>query len=165
MADATNAERQRRHRRHKAGDHSLCDPARCPDAKAVTVTPAITRPAGRVLGDRGARLWQEEGGDKLTGGRRVLLEEACRTVDRLDRLDAILNGGSGEWMRFRVSEDGTEVTVTLDRALAEARQQATALKQIVAELRQGAAVEPETGGSVIDQLAARRAQRLANSAG
>lgn len=86
-------------------------------------------------------------------------------MDRLDRLDGILKGDPGEWMRFRVSEDGAEVTVTLDRALAESRQQAVALKQIVAELRQGAAAPPETGGSVLDQLAARRAARLADATG
>lgn len=166
MAASTNAERQRRHRRHKAGDHSLCDPRRCPETTTGAVTPTVTDTVRHGRGVRGAQLWREEGGDKLTGGRRMLLDEACRIVDRLDRLDGILAGDPGEWMRFRVSEDGSEVTVTLDRALAEARQQAVALKQIVSELRaSGSSDKPATGGSVLDQLAARRAARLANATG
>ena len=62
-------------------------------------------------------------------------------------------------------DDGSTVEVIVDKALAEARQQATALKQIVGELRQSAGAEkPATGGSVLDQLAARRAARVANTA-
>lgn len=117
------------------------------------------------FGNRGTRLWREEGGEALTGARRMLLEEACRTVDRLDRLDSILAGDPGEWMRFRVSEGGTEVTVTIDRALAEARQQAIALAQILTKFRQGSDAKPATGGGILDQLAAKRAQRRANPAG
>lgn len=100
-------------------------------------------------------------GDELTGAQRALAEEACRIVGRLDRLDGILAGEPGEWMRFRSNGDGTEVTVTLDRALAEARAQAVALKQIVAELRQSAAkvVAPSKPEGGSDDLAARRAAR------
>ncbi|MEV0726016.1 hypothetical protein AB0I37_24960 [Micromonospora purpureochromogenes] len=161
----TDAERQRRYRAHKRGDHSLCGLTRDCSTATVTVTPPVTA-VTRDAESRGARIWREEGGAALTGARRALLEEACRLADRLDRLDAILAGDRGEWMRFQVSEDGADVTVTLDKALAEARQQAVALKQLVGELRQGGAVDkPATGGSVLDQLAARRAQRLANPAG
>lgn len=97
----------------------------------------------------------------------MLLEEACRIADRLDKLEAILSGSDEGWMRFRTNDDGSEVTVTLDRALAESRAQAVALKQIVAEIRQSAAGgKPATKeGSALDQLAARRAARLANTAG
>lgn len=96
----------------------------------------------------------------------MVLEEACRIVDRLDRLDGILSGDPGEWMRFRVSEDGTEVTVSIDKALAEARQQQVALKQLAAELRaSGGAAKPATGGGILDQLAARRKARLADASG
>jgi hypothetical protein len=116
-------------------------------------------------------------GAELRPAERVLLEEACRTADRLDRLDAILAGDPGEWMRFRVSEDGAEVTVTLDRALAEARQQQLALRALVAELRQaqGSAGKPTAptaqprGGSGVpagvtslaDRIAAKRGTQTA----
>lgn len=144
---ATDAERARRYRRHRKGDHTLCDPSRCDGTTPVTdsVTPRPARPRG--MGARAARMWREEDGDTLTGGQRALLEEACRIVDRLDRLDAILDGDPGEWLRFRVSEDGSEVTVTVDRALDQARQQAAVLKQIIGELRQaGAGKQAGQGG-------------------
>jgi hypothetical protein len=46
VAGLSAAERQRRSRKHKAGDHSSCDPKRC-DALApasADVTPAVTTP-------------------------------------------------------------------------------------------------------------------------
>lgn len=38
----TAAQRQRRSRAHRAGDHSLCDPSRCLDAPDAPVTPSVT---------------------------------------------------------------------------------------------------------------------------
>lgn len=81
-------------------------------------------------------MWREMDGDSRTGGERALVEEACRIADRLDRLDGLLTGGLEALLRFRISDDGAEVTVTVNNVLAEARQQAAVLKQIVAELRQ-----------------------------
>jgi len=116
---------------------------------------------------RAERLWREEGGDRLTGARRALLEEACRIADRLDKLDRLLSGDAADWLTLVEDRgDPERLVVVIDRPLAEARQQATALKQIVSELRQGAAASrPEMGGGVLDQLAARRAARRANTAG
>lgn len=153
------AERKRRSRRHQAGDHSLCDPDRCEQA----------RPS------RGQRLW-EQMHVGMGPAQLVLLQEACRMADRLDRLDAVLEGR--EWLSFQVGEGGseaaTQVTVVVDRALSEARQQATALKQLVAELRQSApkaalpskplpAPERKAGG--LGDLSARIAARRASPAG
>jgi len=169
MADSP-AERQRRYRAHKRGDHSLCDPKRC-DGTAVTASRSgVTRDGDAQrprLRARGRRLWDEMSGDSLSGARRVLLEEACRLVDRLDRLDAILNGRDRAWLTLEVADDGTEITVVVDKVLSEARQQQLALKQLAAELRQGAdgSDEQDQGGSILDQLAAQRAKRLANAAG
>lgn len=70
----------------------------------------------------------------LTPGQLLLLEEAARIADRLDRLDAQLDGG--DWLRLQLSPQSGDVIVIVDKALSEARQQATALKQIIAELRQ-----------------------------
>ena len=62
----------------------------------------------------------------------VLLEEACRIADRLDRLDGVLSGR--DFLRVGQDEDGDYV-LRVDSALSEARQQANVLKQLVAALR------------------------------
>ncbi len=182
----TAAERQRRSRKHRAGDHSLCDQSRC-HGHAVTpdVTQAVTsRPARDPdLGTRGRRLWQQVANEgELKPGDRVLLEEACRTADRLDVLDRILRGDDDAWMRLHsANEDGSIVKVVLNNALAEARQQQVALKQLLAELRQSRAVTAgkpgdrgkttassggnSKGGGGVADLAARIAARRAQTAG
>lgn len=82
-------------------------------------------------------------GDALAPERRVLLEEACRIADRLDRLDALLSGDSGSWVRLVEDKgDPERQIVVVDRALAEARQQAVALKQLIAELRAAVPAKP-----------------------
>jgi hypothetical protein len=107
----------------------------------------------------------------------VLLLEACRIADRLDRLDAKLRGEDREWLELDEREDGRTVFVIVDKALAEARQQATALKSIVAELRQAQGGSRSTGrqapvktseggaGGTLSDLTARIAQRGGASAG
>lgn len=171
---ASPAERQRRFRAHRKGDHSLCVPERC---NGATVTP-VTRNAGpqaSALGARGRRLWTQLTAEGTPGpGQVILIEEACRIADRLDRLDALLRGDEDAWLKFRVNEDGSEVTVTIDRVLSEARQQAVALKQLVAELRQSHtaakpagrqtrqpvnAAAPEVSSGVSDLTARIRARR------
>lgn len=159
MADS-GADRQRRSRKHRAGDHSLCDPARCPHA-VTAVTPS-----------RGQRLWQEMHGG-LGPAQLVLLQEACRIADRLDRLNDHLDGRG--WLTFQAGDDLTEVTVVVDRVLSEARQHAGTLKQLVAELRQsakrpaantpGAPGAPSKGAGGIADLTARISARRGAPAG
>lgn len=162
------AERQRRYRAHSKGDHRLCLPDRpCRtdvDDEPSPVTVRVTRDAVT----RGRRLWQDMSGDSLSGGRRVLLEEACRIADRLDRLDALLAGSAEDWMSLVETKGNPDrQEIVIDRPLAEARQQATALKQLIAELRQGVDVsgDQEQGGDILDELAAARAKRLADASG
>lgn len=180
MAD-TNAARQRRYRRHKVGDHSLCRPG-CMSApreaapKAVDRTPetarppvaAVLEPAGPSRGEQLCAALCED--DSLGPAERVLAEEAGRLADRLDRLHAHL--ADWEWLSFQVADYSTEKTTTvvvkLDRVLAETRQQQEVLKSLVSELRQAAiaagrgkqqTLAPRQGGAgladLID-LAARR---------
>jgi hypothetical protein len=113
------------------------------------------------LGEAGQRYW-----DAVTalGPVRVtqapLLVQACRIIDRLEMLDRQLHGQ--DWLRFRHDESGAEVTVYVDRVLSEEREQAVALKGIVADLDRvmGKAPAPEKkGGGVLADLAARRAAR------
>jgi hypothetical protein len=170
---STDAERARRYRRHRAGDHSLCDPGRC----GVVTDHNVTQPVTQALFAPSARLTFAEAGrglwDSMTAAgppsplQAVLLVEACRIADRLDTLDRQLHGH--DWLRFRHDESGTEVTVYVDRVLAEAREQATALKGIVVELAKSAGQAkpsaPTKGGGVLADLAARRAARSSLPAG
>ncbi|MGH3978099.1 MAG: hypothetical protein ACRDRZ_03695, partial [Pseudonocardiaceae bacterium] len=153
MTDSA-AERKRRSRRHQAGDHALCDPQRCAQAPGAAASTARSR-------SRGQRLW-EEMHSGLGPGQLVVLEEACRIADRLDRLDAQLD--DQDWLTFHTRDPGpcqppldglgddvtgqvTQVTVQVDRALSEARQQAMALKQLVAELRQSSSAAKRTSST------------------
>lgn len=117
------------------------------------------------FGRRGQALWDECTADQeYDAAGRVLLEEACRIADRLDRLEALIAGDDREWARieFTVRGDRKEVRLVFDDALAEARQQANALRQIVTTLKLGSVTDKKTGElSALDQLAAKRADRRA----
>jgi hypothetical protein len=96
----------------------------------------------------------------------ALLLEACRIADRLDTLDRQLHGDA--WLRFRHHESDVEVTVYVDRVLAEAREQATAFRGIVAELsKSSSAPKPaeSTGGGGLADLTAKIAARRASTKG
>jgi len=79
---------------------------------------------------RGKLLWTEiagaldEQGLELEEHERSLLLEACRTVDQLDALDAILRRG-----------DLTLPDGRVNPALVEARQQRITLTRLIASLR------------------------------
>lgn len=122
--------------------------------------PASTPADG--FGERGRRLWRDLKGATLPPADRLLLEEACRLADRLDRLDAFLVGQEDAWLRFRArNEDGSVVRVVVDRALSEARQQADTLRGIVADLNRklgaGAPETPEV--NPLDEFTRRREER------
>lgn len=98
--------------------------------------------------------------DPRTAG---LLVEAARIADRLDDLDRIIAGkGVLDLLRFRlVDHEGRVAEVKFDGVLAEARQQASAFKAILAQLgvpKVEAIVEKRSG---VDQLRERRAARAA----
>jgi hypothetical protein len=123
------------------------------------------------FGPRGARLWRDMGADKagFSPAELVLLEEACRLADRLDRLDDFLCGRQDAWLRFHArNEDGTIVRVVVDRALSEARQQADTLRSIVADLLKkagGRVSEEPAKESILDELARRRTDRQQAASG
>lgn len=127
----STALRSRRHKMHRRGDHSICQPGRCKLAgQDLTDTPAAT------LGSRGATLWRDLRGESLAPEVQVLLLEACRIADRLDQLDLLLAGDVETWVSLTEERaDSERVYVVLDRALSEARQQAVALRQLIAEIR------------------------------
>lgn len=85
------------------------------------------------FGPRGARLWAAYC-EQADGERGLaLLEEVCRTADRLDRLDALLTGQDEWWQLVEIPGSGV-VEVQVDKALAEARQQGAALRQLLESL-------------------------------
>lgn len=135
----SGADRQRRYRRHLRGDHTLCDPDRRCDARDPE-PPATPQQRADGRGPRGQQLWDDMAGAELGPAHRVLLEEACRIADRLDRLDAILDGRD-DWLRLRVAEGGEDVRISVDGVLSEARQHASTLRGLVSELR---AAQPKT---------------------
>lgn len=161
MADSA-ALRARRSRRHKVGDHSLCRPdAHCRREVAPAGPPSMAGSA-MGLGTRGQELWSQMCSSVTGPLQTALLLEACRIADRLDTLDRQLHGEA--WLRFRHHDSGSEVTVYVDRVLAEAREQATTFRGLVVELLKGSAQkkpEETTGGGVLADLTARIAERRA----
>lgn len=120
-------------------------------------------------GTRGEALWRDMKGDELAPAARVLLQEACRVADRLDKLDSLLAGDVDGWITVDVPETGP-ATLIIDKALSEARQQQLALKGLMAELRAIGATKgsdksaddvPAAGGAGIADLVARIAARQA----
>lgn len=92
---------------------------------------------------RGQKLWDEitEANPGLDPAQKVILEEACRTADRLDQLDDIIAGkGVLALLRFRRmdeqdTDDERHIVLTVDGVLSEARQQQNVLKQLLVSLR------------------------------
>lgn len=115
------------------------------DPIGVTITvgdASIDVPAKLVrFGPRGADLWRAMV-EQLPGPlHQDLLIEACRLADRCDRLDALLRGERASWAVLQlgdISENtgALEITVVVSSIVVEARNSATALKALVAELRQ-----------------------------
>lgn len=161
--------------RSRPADQRLCRD--CQKVTGIPQRPLLTAPApleapSERFGPRAARLWAEMATDraKMTPPEVVLLEEACRLADRLDRLDDFLAGRSDVWLRFHArNEDGSIVRVVVDRALTEVRQQQDTFRGMVADLlkKTGAAKEApeEPKGSILDELARRRADRQQEAAG
>ncbi|UUV34391.1 hypothetical protein NQK81_13350 [Amycolatopsis roodepoortensis] len=152
-------------RAHVSGDHSRCDASWCDDAISPAdweraAEGAASRGAGpaapldpvdddayRVrssalealddheFGPAGRELWEAVNPDgDMAPLQTALLREACRTADRLRALDRALRG-DGPWLDLSTM-DGRTFVVVVTEALKESRQQAMALKALVAELRQ-----------------------------
>jgi phage tail tape-measure protein len=90
-------------------------------------------PRRRRFGTRGQRLWTAY--EMLVDGERglVLLEEAARIADRLDKLDGLLRGDITTWARLTENHAG-DLMILVDSPLVEARQQANVLRQILGQL-------------------------------
>jgi hypothetical protein len=91
------------------------------------------------LAARGLRMWEQSlGAWQLTPAHLVLLEEACRVADRLEILDRLIRRfleGPSAFADDSDEDSGGSDGVT--GLFAEARAQQTALKGLLAEMRQG----------------------------
>ncbi|WP_147592728.1 hypothetical protein [Corynebacterium provencense] len=126
------------------------------------------RPA--FLKRQGRALWDEiTGAYDLDAGAKVVLGEACRMRDRLERFSAALSVQSTLWFELGEPEElrtgDVQVQVVVNNMIGEARQMqaavATALNKI-GVLKQAEA--KSDGPSVEDQLAEKRAARRAAAA-
>lgn len=121
-------------------------------------TPKGAVPTG--LRDRGRALWISLGQTVGTPAGELALE-ACRLADRLEQLDCYL-GGRDAWLDLVEKVEGSgRYEIVVDKALDQARQQALAFKQLLADLGVTAvpAAPPERAKSPLDQLREARARR------
>jgi hypothetical protein len=183
------ADRQRRSRAHKKGDHALCDPERCSDVTPPVTEPAVTAVTVPVtdwplveLGPRGRRLYAGvvDEHPELSARARIVLEEAARVADRLETLDRMLRGDVFVWAHVETGALGRRELV-VDKTLAEVRQQQSTLARLMSELRQALTPaaekpadpvpapvpgqKPPGGGGGLADLTARIAARRAGTAG
>lgn len=151
--------------RSRPAAERLCTDCRAAGGTAQRPPVTIQEPAAEAeltFGSRGTRLWRDTTAERsdLSPAERVLLEETCRTADRLDRLDAFLSGREDSWMKFWRNDDGTTVKVVIDRALTEVRQQQDTFRGMVADLvkKQAAKAPEQPEASASDELGKRRAE-------
>ena len=135
------------------------------DMDGVPAAPAFLRA-------QGVDLWQRVMAEfDLNPAGRVMLGEACRTVDRLERMAAALSSRSTLWFEVEESltsqlEDGQEFQVVVNGMVGEARQLQAALRSTLKELgitevRPRAVESDAPRESLQDELKRKRAERLA----
>jgi hypothetical protein len=66
-------------------------------------------------------------------GVTVMVTEAARIADRLDKLAALLSGEKSSWLSLKLGRD-KQIEVKVDSALQEARAQATTLRGLLYEI-------------------------------
>jgi len=123
------------------------------------------KPSG--LGERGQALWRSLGGDTTTdGARAVLIAEACRLADQLEKLDQIITGDDATWLELEIPVGKPiKLVIPVQAAIAERRQSVTVFRHVLAQLWNvgTAAGEVASGGTpkevTVDDLEARRAAR------
>ncbi len=82
----------------------------------------------------------------------VMVVEASRIADRLERLDAVLSGDKSAWLSLRLGRD-KQLEIRVDSALQEARSQATCLRGLLYEIhrqRAGIAIGPDDEDDLAD---------------
>lgn len=99
----------------------------------------MNRPAR--LGARAQKLWDGVLNEaELDSAGLSVLEEACRTLDIIDRLSGALNSKNQEWMRLGEEAEllaggAVEIHIVINPLLGELRQQRMALKTLFSQLK------------------------------
>lgn len=123
--------------------------------------PAFLRRGGRDLWDSVRANYD------LDPTGEVLLLEACRLKDRLDKFTAALSSNSTLWFELKEPEelkDGTvQMQVVVNSMVSEARQAQAALGQTLGKIGVLQQAEKRSSGvSMMDQLKSKREERLAS---
>ncbi len=115
---------------------------------------------------RAERLAADLKVDTLSGSARALAEEAVLTVGRLEHLDRVLQGDADAWLDIVTRMPPTVAEVVISAPLAEARQQAMALKGLLSELAKLTGQEVAAPvASKADELKAQRDKRRREAGG
>ena len=105
-----------------------------------------------TLGPRGKGLYEAYSA-RVDGPRGlVLLVEAARIADRLDKLDALLTGDADVWCRLVHNTRTEDYELKIDSALTEARQQAAVLRQLIASMPLKEPDDSDGGEAWLDDL-------------
>ncbi|MFC9769097.1 hypothetical protein [Rhodococcus jostii] len=89
-----------------------------------------------TLAAAGRRLFESLHDEADPYALTVMIIEAARIKDRLDKFDRLLAGDEDRWLRLVPSRGEVEVLeVKADSALQESRQLAVVLRQMLAEIR------------------------------
>ncbi|WP_280224946.1 hypothetical protein [Nocardia farcinica] len=103
--------------------------------------------------DRGRELFESLHDPGDPPALTALVVEAARIVDRLDRLDALLSGDRDLWARLvPARRDDDVLEVRIDSAMQEARQQASVLRQLLAEINRRKEPAPDGDGDDLDGI-------------
>jgi len=107
---------------------------------ATTALPK-RRSRAKATPTAGERLLADLGRDDDPYRITVMVVEAARIADRLEKLAALLSGERSVWLSLRAGRDG-QLDVKVDNALSEARHQATTLRGLLYEIhRQRSGIE------------------------
>ena len=138
-------------------------------ASSGAVEPSNTLQAPKYLRERGAALWEAVTAEyEISPGAAITLAEACRIADRMERMAAALSSGSTLWLELSDddrdrAEDGG-VPIVVNGMVAESRQLANQYNVLMRQLGLlDVSVVQEQTVSLVDQLAAKRRERLDGS--
>lgn len=96
--------------------------------------PAKRAPLGLDAGGRS--LWKSVTElHEIDPIQEITLLEACRSKDRLDKLDEVLRGDAETWMTLTHRTQTEDYELVINQALSSANSTANLLKQLLASLR------------------------------
>ncbi|WP_068483469.1 hypothetical protein [Pseudoclavibacter helvolus] len=114
----------------------------------------VPEPPG-VLRDRGSELWRNLHATlEFDLHETVVLIEACRTLDRIDGLQTVLD-------RDGLTTTGSTGQTIVHPAVAEQRQQQASLARLVSQLNLGSAIEG--GAAAMSRQISEAAKSAANA--